>query len=340
MKKIIYTSIVLITLVLLGTSCNDEWKDEQFTQYIGLGSTIDSGTGVTAIYVPYSRKDTTGKYIYGDGRSNYELPVIVSGSKTNERNILVHVALDPDTLSILNIARFQNRTDLYYTNMKNYASFSDTIGIKKGEDLGLLDIGFDFRSIDMSEKWVLPITVADSSSYDYKSNPRKNYKKALLRIYPFNSYSGVYSGTNLLNYIKGDEGNGSIVESEVTGYVVNDSTIFFYAGTVDENREDRASYKIYAIFSGTDQGIVTFRCDNPNVNFTNNKEASFHIEEEMDAVQPYLKHRYVVINNIDYEYTDYTAVPGSDVTYEVKGSLTLERKINTEIPDEDQAIEW
>lgn len=26
--------------------------------------------------------------------------------------------------------------------------------------------------------------------------------------------------------------------------------------------------------------------------------------------------------------------------YVVKGSLTMERKINTQIPDEDQAIEW
>lgn len=60
----------------------------------------------------------------------------------------------------------------------------------------------------------------------------------------------------------------------------------------------------------------------------------------MDATRPYLKHRYVIINNIDYYYSDYTAVAGTSVRYHVKGTLTLSRKINTQIPDEDQAIEW
>ena len=72
----------------------------------------------------------------------------------------------------------------------------------------------------------------------------------------------------------------------------------------------------------------------------NNKEASYRIIEDMDATRPYLKRRYVIINNIDYEYTDYTSVPGTGITYTVRGSLTLERHINTQIPDEDQAIEW
>lgn len=338
MKKL-YILMTLLSLILVGTSCNDEWKDEQYSQYIGFRSPLNS-QGVTEIYVPYSRKDTTGNYIIGQGRSSYDLPVIVSGSTTNQKDITVHVALDPDTLSTLNEARYQSRTDLYYHDMNQYATLPETAQIKAGEDVGLLNIAFDFRGIDMSEKWVLPITVVDNPSYGYQSNPRKNYRKALLRIMPFNSFSGNYSGTALLNYIKGDEGNGSIVTSTITGYAVNENTVFFYAGTIDENRTDRKNYKIYATFNGTTNGSIAFRCDNPNVNFTNNKEASFRIIEEMDDVRPYLKHRYIIISNIDYEYTDYTSVPGSGITYTVKGSLTLERNINTQIPDEDQAIEW
>jgi hypothetical protein len=324
---------------MLGVSCNDEWQEEQYAQYIGFRSPLND-SGVTEIYVPYSRKDTLGNYIYGEGRSTYDLPVIVSGSKTNQRDITVHVALDPDTLNTLNIAHYQSRTDLFYKDMKSYASFPDTAGIKASKDVGLLNISFDFRGIDMSEKWVLPITVVDDPSYDYKSNPRKNYKKALLRIYPFNNYSGVYSGTTLLNFIKGDEGDGSIVKNNVTGYAVDEKTVFFYAGNIDEDRTDRKNYKIYATFNGDNSGVIIFRCDNPSVSFVNNKEASFRIVDEMDDIRPYLKHRYVIISNIDYEYTDYTSVPGAGITYSVKGSLTLERNINTQIPDEDQAIEW
>jgi len=60
----------------------------------------------------------------------------------------------------------------------------------------------------------------------------------------------------------------------------------------------------------------------------------------MDPLRPYLMHRFITINNIDYEYTDYTMVPNVDINYVVNGSLILERKLNTQIPDEDQAIEW
>lgn len=341
MKKLYsFICLFLLILILLETSCNDEWKSEQYRQYVGLSAPLDKTTGVTIIYVPYSRKDSTGAYVFHEGLSYYDLPVIVSGSTTNKRNITVHIALDPDTLSDLNEARFQNRTDLYYHEMNAYATFPKITQIKAGEDVGLLRISFNFRGIDMSEKWMLPLTVVDSSGYGYQSNPRKNYRKALLRIFPFNNFSGNYSGTSLLNFVSGDEGNGSIVANTVTAYAVDENTVFFYAGVIDENRTDRKNYKIYATFDGTNDGMITFRCDNPAVNFVNKKQASFRIIDQMDDVRPYLKHRYVIINNIDYNYTDYTSVPGSGITYNVKGTLTLERNINTQIPDEDQAIEW
>ena len=299
--------------------------------------------GVTELYSPYSRKDSDGNYATGEGRSNYQLPVIISGSTVNQQTVTVHVAHDPDTLNALNTARFQNRTDLFYHDMgeKDYVTFPESVEIKAGEDVSLLDINFDFRGIDMAQKWVLPLTIVDNPSYDYQSHPRKNYAKAILRVIPFNDFSGVYSGTALLSYIKDDEGNGAIVSNDITGYVVNENTIFFYAGIIDEDRTDRANYKVFAEFSGGETGgVIRFYMENPNVNFENKKEASYRVLEEMDATRPYLMRRYVIINNIDYEYTDYTSVPGSGITYTVKGSLTLERVINTQIPDEDQAIEW
>jgi len=33
-------------------------------------------------------------------------------------------------------------------------------------------------------------------------------------------------------------------------------------------------------------------------------------------------------------------VPNVDINYKVSGSLILERQLNTQIPDEDQSIEW
>lgn len=54
--------------------------------------------------------------------------------------------------------------------------------------------------------------------------------------------------------------------------------------------------------------------------------------------RPYIKHKYVTLR-FTYYFNDITSatVP---IRYKVTGSLLMERKINTQIPDEDQAIEW
>lgn len=341
MKSIKYAAgavCALLGLAALLTSCNEDFKDEQYQQFVGFRAPLETSTGVTTIYVPYSRKDSLGNYLIGEGQSYYDLPVVVSGSLTNKNNIVVNIAHDPDTLSTLNLARFQKRADYYYTDMYDYATVPATCNIKSGEDVGLLRIQFDFKGIDMVNKWVLPLVVAPGSGYT--PNPRWNFNNALLRVFPFNNYSGNYSGTMLSTYLSGDTGNGSIVRNTVTGYVVDENTIFFYAGHFNEDRVDRGNYKVYARFNGTTSGTVDFYSDNPSLKFKNNKQASFYIMEQMDAQQPYLKHRYLIINNIDYNWSDYTSVPGYETAYLTQGSLTLERKINTQIPDEDQAVEW
>ena len=59
----------------------------------------------------------------------------------------------------------------------------------------------------------------------------------------------------------------------------------------------------------------------------------------MDPVQPYLKHYYVTMQ-MQYNYTDFTSDPSNPIVFNARGSLVLERKINTLIPDQDQAIQW
>lgn len=328
MRKI-YSLLVLLTVLIFSSSCNDEWKDEQFERYVSFKAPINS-KGVTPIYIRYNP----------NGNVIYKLPLIVSGSTTNEDNLNVHVAVDRDTLTVMNYERFQNRQDLYYKELGNqFFTIPETVDIKSGENTALMDVNFNLKDIDLVEKWILPLTILDNSSYNYTANPRKHYKKALLSVVPFNDYSGVYSGTAMKVYEKGKEDDAAIVKSEINTYVVDDNTIFFYAGTIDENRIDRRKYKIKAVFNLEYKSVI-FTAEDPNINFTMNKECFFRVTEQMDATRPYLLHRYITITGIDYYYTDYTAVPGATLDYAVKGSLILERKINTQIPDEDQAIEW
>ncbi len=327
MKKS-YISCLILSLFAMFTACNDEWKEEQYEHYVSFKAPLET-EGISNIYVRYR----------GQEKTTFQQPLLVSGSTFENPEINVHVGVDPDTLKVLNFERFQNREDFYFRELNSsFFSFPTTVNIKAGENTALLNIDFTLKDIDMTEKWVLPLTILDDPANNYQAHPRKHYRKALLRINPFNDYSGTYSGTALKVSMSGYEDETPIVKSEIRSYVVDESTIFFYAGNIDEERKDRGKYKVYATFHET--GSVTFWSDNPEMNFKVNKDASYTISEQMDAVRPYLLHRYITINNIDYQFTDYTMVPNFAINYIVSGSLILERQLNTQIPDEDQSIEW
>jgi hypothetical protein len=213
------------------------------------------------------------------------------------------------------------------------------VTIPAGEITTELGIDFTLDEIDLADKWVLPLTLMEDASYDYMANPRKNYRKALLRIMPFNDYSGNYSGTGLKIFLRGYENEAPIVRSQIPTYVVDENTIFFYAGMIGEDDFYRKNYKIFAHFD-EESKIITYSAEDLNINFEAHGTSIFKIDELMDDVRPYLLHRYITINNIDYTFTDYTTVPGETISFTVRGSLIMERKINTQVPDEDQAIEW
>ena len=324
----LFILFLMFTLILISSSCNDEWTEEQFENSISFKAPL-TARGVNNIYIRYK----------GDEKTTFQQPLIVSGSTTNSKNQTIHVGVDSDTLSILNYEQFQNREDFYYKQLDSeYFSIPSTVEIKAGEDISLMSIDFTLKGIDMVDKWLLPLTIKDDPSNNYLVNKRKHYRKALLRINPFNDYSGTYSGTALKTTMEGYEDETPIVKSEIRAYVVDENTVFFYAGNIDEDRQDRRNYKIFATFENN--GSVIFSAENPEMNFQLNKDASYTINEQMDEIRPYLLHRYLTINNVDYEFSDYTMVPNVNINYKVSGSLILERQLNTQIPDEDQAIEW
>ena len=369
MKHISILVASVLGLMALTTSCNDEWTEEQYEHYIGFRAPIDDTGGVTSVYVPFTRHNDDGTAMYGRGISSYQLPLIVSGTTKNNRNFTVKVAHDADTLTTLNYAWFQERTDLYYKDMSDYATYPSTVNFTSGEDVSLLDIRFDFNNIDMVEKWVLPIMVVDDGTSPYLSHPRKNYGKAMLRVFPYNDYSGNYSATTMLVAnsptkagLSSAEGSG---QETARAYVVSEDEVFFYMGTVDESRTDRQNYKVYAKFipkTNTDgsqsatEGTVELYGDNEKNQFETTGTATYTIYDKADDIQPYLNHHYVIISNINYTFKDYTimgvdyynqqianGVPEDEIFsmwYKCSGTLTLERQINTQIPNEDQAIDW
>lgn len=363
MKRFSILLASVFGLMALTTSCNDEWTEEQYEHYISFKAPIDKDGGVSSVYVPLTRHNTDGTPMYGAGLSSFKLPMIVSGTTKNDDNFQVKVAHDTDTLGILNYEWFQDRKDLYYKDMNEMVTFPSTVNFESGSDISLLDLRFDFNNIDMVEKWVLPLQVVDDGTSPYLSHPRKHYGKALLRVFPYNEYSGNYSATTLLvasattkNALDKAEGSGQEV---ARAYVVSDDEVFFYAGSIDESRTDRKNYKIFAKFTPTSadgkSGTVTLSTDNPKIQLES-REATYTIYDQRDDVQLWLNHHYIIINDIYYTFCDYTIMGENyynqqladgvaedkifKTWYKCTGTLTLERKINTQIPDEDQAIEW
>ena len=331
--KHIYTFLAILTAAILNTACNDEWKDEQYQQYVSFKSPIPSGgEGVTNIYVRYKP----------DGKVTYQLPVIISGSTQNQQEVDVHIALS-DTLETLNWERFSTRTDLYYQELESDKyDFSKTVHIPAGSDVGLLDINFSLNGLDMANKWVLPLTVADDESY--KRHPRKNYATALLRVIPFNDYSGSYSTDAMEVYIK--DANGKVEKKPMTtpkrtAYVVDNNTVFFYAGLIGEElkKEVREIYKINVTFNNEDNSLHVEAENKERIGFNLISISAFSDTSTMDATRPYLKRKFISFD-IEYEFNDVTSTKDVKIPYLVKGTMTLQRNINTQIPDEDQQIEW
>lgn len=354
MKKIQYLFLAM-AVVFCATSCNDEWVDEQFVQLASFKA-VPNKDGVTSAYVRYNP----------EGVMTYHLPVLFSGSTMNSQDRTVHIALDVDTLNAFNYERYgSRRQELYYQLLDiQYYDIPKTVSVPAGESMALFPISFTLGGansndpLNLTDKYILPLSILDDASYDYEVNPRKYYSKALLNITPYNDYSGTYSGTQCKIYLDGQA--DAFTKAEHKTYVVDDKTVFVYMGLRDSEYIDRKFYKLFMEFTG--EQIIPGKyklnlwtdnkgdASNPGNNFkllqekdneNNNRDiqAYYTIDTEDDKLKPYLKHVYITLY-MAYSFEDYTISPGNRVKYQVNGTLSMERKLNTLIPDEDQQIEW
>ncbi len=333
MKKIYYIILCLITTFSC-MSCNDEWKDEQYQQLASFKANVDA-QGVTEAYVRYK----------AGGTVTYNVPVLLSGSTMNSTNRTIHIGLDPDTLSVLNREQYGHREELYFRQLgESYYSFPETVDMKAGQCEVMLPIQFSLDNLDQSDKWVLPLQIMYDRSYNYDVNPRKYYRRAMLKITPFNDYSGTYDASGYKIYIDPDNSNAFTIGT-TKAYVVDENTVFIYAGSRDVDYTDRKNYKIFIQFTDEVNDIQTKKLkvwtDNPELGLKipDGFQPSYSVNSRMDDIQPYLK-KIVISLNLNYSFNDYTTVPGQIIKYNVNGSLTMERKLNTLIPDEDQQIQW
>lgn len=327
----IYLFFYLILAVVF-SSCNSDWTEEQYEQYISFKAPLEGYPGLTRLRLKYR----------SDSVVNYKLPLIVSGSTMNQKTIEAYVDLDVDTLNDFNVKNYYNRTDLYYKLLEPeyYKLLSNKVTIPAGECQGFLDIDFDFRNLDLVDKWILPLTVQDDPSYNYTSHPLKNFNNALLWISPFNDFSGSYGTTDISITTQGS--NKPIVVNNREAYVVDEKTVFFYAGAIKEIRADRRFFKVYMKFHEIDEetGWVEMWSDNPELKFNVKGNPTYKILNLFDTSQPFLLHKTITVQDLEYSFVDPNETPGFTMEYTCKGTMSMTRKINTLIPDEEFAIQW
>lgn len=99
--------------------------------------------------------------------------------------------------------------------------------------------------MELDEKYVLPLTIEEDPSYI--QNKYKGRYKALLGVNLFNDYSGTYNTTLMNIYIEGTTSDPAKVDTRVA-CVVDENTIFFYAGSTWVEDENRSRYKVFVEF--------------------------------------------------------------------------------------------
>ncbi|MGL5705823.1 MAG: DUF4973 domain-containing protein [Tannerellaceae bacterium] len=308
-------------------SCNDELKEEQYDKFLSFAN-----SGVVDVYLKYESEG---------GHRNYKIPVLLSGSLLHDKDTRVDIEVANDTIADLNFDRYRYREDLFFKELdkKHYDFPTMSTVIKKGESTSLIDVNFNLADLDMIDKYILPLKISQTS--DFPANPRKWYKRSLMNLILFNDYSGLYSvGGEIAEQDENGNNTGALIKVETrNSWVVDENTIFFYAGFAEEEAIDRAIYRIKATFHKVTpfSGTVELTCDNPDIRFVHEPiKCNFTIEEEMDALLPYLKRIYTTMY-LDYSYNDITN-PENQLRYRFNGSMVLERKLNILKPEEDQYI--
>lgn len=333
--KAIYRYLMFFITILSCVSCNKEWEGEHYKKMISFAQ-----NGVIDLHIRYKN----------DGKVTYNVPIVVSGSQKSSNNYLVKVGIDKDTLAVLNFERFRKRDDLYFTYLdeKFWNIPSYEVLIPSGKDIGLLPISFDLTGINMSQKWILPLTIVDDSGYE--TNHFKHFRKSLLNIIPYNDYSGSYGATAGYVYNKALGGlsdpNPQTVATRQL-YVVDEQSAFFYAGLTEDELKERELYKINVSFymndhaeeDGSVRGTVLLEAPNKDKIKFISKPGTVKIKKEIDPVLTYLEYTLTTLT-MEYEYSYLIPNTSATIDYIFKGDLIMKRTRNTTIPDEDQGMSW
>ena len=233
MKRISY--IALSLSCLFGTvGCQDELDDELFQKYTYI---IQNGWKECEVKI---EDDNTGVLSVDFG---------VNGTSANNKDIVLKVTNDPDTLAGYNFDRFKYQTEAYFPELPSdcYRFDKEQYVIPAGEYITTAHVFIDLNNIDdIYNNYVLPLQISAS---DGEVVGPMEYSKLLASIKFTNKYSGSYSGNGKLTL---DEGGDNTATGGATLYAISPNSCFMYAGnaTADTDPEHYRDYVLCQITMG------------------------------------------------------------------------------------------
>ena len=306
MKRNIFKHIcqgtLLAAVALCTVSCEDELDSELFTKY----SYLMNNGWQENIEMPINDDNTV------------DLPVYfgVNGTSGNDKDIIVKLDVDADTLSLFNFDKFKNETASYYDLLPAdcYTFDKPLYTIPKGDLNAKAVCRIDLNALrqhDIYNEYVLPVKIA--SSEGEVVGPSR-YTKALYYLNFTNKYSGVYAGNGTIKQL------GTSYSAEVSGkqlYAISKDECYMYAGNMDRTKAGHKQYVITAKFN--DDGTLDVTANNEAIAFVPLK-GSWQ-QKFYSNVSDSRKLIRMVTVTIGYEYSDLDNAE-DDVRYSYEGTLT------------------
>jgi len=118
----------------------------------------------------------------------FDVPIAYSGTGNAPNDITMDVQVSEAAVTAYN-----EEHEEAFTVMPSsvYTIESNTVVIKKGERVGYLKVKFNTEQFDLNEELALGLTIVSSSS----ASISQNYKSAIYRVSPKNTWDGVYEVT-------------------------------------------------------------------------------------------------------------------------------------------------
>lgn len=318
MKQSIYKQGILGCLLSLATcgftACNDQLADELFVKnsYI-----INNGWKDYHLSV---NKDNTAL-----------LPIYfgVNGTSTNDKDIVLTMDIDPDTLAGYNWEKYKNQKDLYYkilpqeTYTFDQTSWTIPQGALKATAMITIDLNQIARHGSLYDDYVLPLQITSSSG---EPMGERKYTKALAHIAFKNDYSGIYSGKGIITQ-KGTSYTTEISSLQLNA--INNDKCYFFAG--DKNRSNTADYLNYVIESHRNAlGDISLVSTHPDLQLE-----PYEARISRKYTYNYTDQRYyteVTTIQLAYEYVDNSLAEPTTMVFD--GTFSMSRDVlRHEYPD-------